>query len=193
MPKENASLPDDLRPIPTHDDVAQHRRSGMLGVARCGKKDESSYLARLPELRYDVSRGPQCELRPIASGELREALRVVSIPLPQLGTGRGVLDPFIVINRALRLPAGPQTVDEHSILVTLAPSVVVEADNSDVALHHALWFPIHSDEVIRSPGTDEGCAPGVEAREHLAITEPEIQAPLPHLYPSTRESTAGPR
>ena len=65
MPKENASLPDDLRPIPTHDDVAQHRRSGMLGVPRCGKKDESSYLARLPELRYDVSRGPQCELRPI--------------------------------------------------------------------------------------------------------------------------------
>ena len=165
----------------------------MLDVPRCGEEDESSCLARLPELRYDPRPRRQRELGPVAPGELREALRVVSIPLPQLGTGRGVLDPFIVINRALRLPAGPQTVDEHSILVTLAPSVVVDADNSDVALHHALWFPIHSDEVIRSPGTDEGCAPGVEAREHLAITEPEIQAPLPHLYPSTRESTAGPR
>lgn len=192
MPKENASLPDDLRPIRTHDDVAQHRRSGMLGVPRCGKKDESPYLARLPELRYDVSRGPQCELRPIGSGELREALRVVSIPLPQLGAGRGALDPFIVINRALRSATGPQTVDEHSILVRLAPWVVVDADNIDVALHHTLWFPIHSDEAIRSQSTNEGGAPGVEGREHLAITEPEIQAPRSPLHPSTLGSRAGP-
>ena len=99
----------------------------------------------------------------------------------------------IVINRALRSATGPQTVDEHSILVTLASWVVVDADDIDVALHHTLWFPIHSDEAIRSQSTNEGCAPGVEGREHLAITEPEIQAPLPHLYPSTRESTAGPR
>src|ERR1035437_10813292 len=63
---------------------------------------------------------------------------------------RGILDPFIVINRALRLPTGPQPVDEHSILVALAPWVVVDADNFDVTLHHTHWFPIHSDEAIRS-------------------------------------------
>ena len=121
----------------------------MLDVPRCGEEDESLCLARLPELRYDPRPRWQRQLGPVAPCELGEALRFVSIPLAQFGTGRGVLDTFIVIIRALRLPTGPQPVDEHSILVALTSSVIVDADNSDVALHDTHWFPIHSDETIR--------------------------------------------
>ena len=98
---------EDLRAIGAHDDAAQHRCPGMLDVTSCAKEDERSHLAGLTKFRYDVRRGWQREFRPEASGELREALRVVSVPAPQFGLGCGVLSPFVEIHFALRLAAGP--------------------------------------------------------------------------------------
>ena len=95
-----------------------------------------SNLAHFAELSKYLSGGFQREFGPVATGELREALRFVPVPPSQLGRWRSVPGLFVVIDRLLRLSAGPQSLDQHSIVVVLTARVIVGTDNLDGVLDH---------------------------------------------------------
>src|SRR5579875_378179 len=86
------------------------------------------------------------ELTTVAAGELGEALGNVSVPAPQLGTGRHVLGPLVMVHRLLGQPARPQTVNQDTVLTPAAARVVIDPHDLDVRLSHGLpppaWSPV---------------------------------------------------
>lgn len=102
----------------------EHPGAGVLDIAGGGQQDDT-VVARGLEQVGDGGRGFRlAELTAIAAGELVEALRIVAIPLAQLGAGREVLGPLVEGSVRLRHPAGPETVDEDpSTVRRLVPLV----------------------------------------------------------------------
>ncbi len=118
---------------PASDHPGEDGRPRPVDVLGRGEQND---LAGAPSTSHEVldglpSRRP-AQLGPVAAGELLESVRVVPVPLAQLGARRRLLAPLVDADTAAGQAPRPEPVDEHALLGTGSLRVLVDPADLDL-------------------------------------------------------------
>jgi hypothetical protein len=117
-----------LDPWSPAEQLGQHLGFADLGLLGRGEERQSPVFGEVAQVSQRVCMLGIFEFGPVAMAELREAFRVVAVPLAQF-RGRGnLLAPLVEMGLLLGHSPWPDAVDQHSGAVGLLRSLVDPAD-----------------------------------------------------------------
>ena len=96
--------------------LGEHGGVAVIGVTRGEDQREDARPRTAAQVGQPLAVG--AELGALASAELLEALRLVSVPAPQRIAGRQLACPVIDRSTLARDPARPHAIDEDPVAVT---------------------------------------------------------------------------